>query len=55
MEHLVVIIDKNKVLEPKLYSCTYSLKTKEEAVKSAKQTYEKNHKNFSYDAYYFKH
>ncbi len=55
MEHIVVIIDKYKKVEPKKYSCAFKLKTKEEAVKSAKLAYEKIHKNFSYDAYYFEH
>lgn len=55
MEHLIIIIDKNKNVEPKKYSCAIQLKTKEEAVKTAKLAYEKIHKNFSYDAYYFKH
>lgn len=55
MEHIIVIIDKNKKVEPKKYSCALQLKTKEEAVNSAKKAYEKIHKNFSYDAYYFEH
>lgn len=55
MEHIIVIIDKNGQVEPKLYSCKIDGKTKEEAIKTAKTTYENNYKNFNYNSYYFKH
>lgn len=55
MEHLVVIIDQNKTVEPKLYSCNKNDKTKEEAVKSAKKIYEQKYNNKDYEAYYFIH
>lgn len=53
MKHLVVIIDKNKRIEPKLYTCKETEKTKEEAVKAAKKTYENKYQNFEYDSYHF--
>lgn len=55
MEHLVIIIDKNKVISPKKYSCKTTEKTKEEAVKSAKKAYEKSYNNTNYDSYHFLH
>ena len=53
MEHLIVIIDNNKKVEPRLYSCKVEAKTKQEAINSAKRTYEKNTNNFDYTDYYF--
>ncbi len=55
MEHLVMIIDKNKKIAPKLYTCKTTEKTKEEAVNSAKKAYETKHENFNYDSYHFIH
>ena len=55
MDHLVIIIDKNKTVEPKKYSCKTTEKTKEEAIKSAKKIYENKYDNFEYDSYYFTH
>ena len=55
MEHLIIIIDKNKLIEPKKYSCSINLKTKEEAINSSKKTYENKYENFEYDSYYFTH
>ena len=55
MEHLIVIIDKAGQIEPKLFSCAKEVKTKEEAIKTAKKTYENNYKNFNYNSYYFLH
>lgn len=52
-KHLVVIIDNNKKIEPKLYTCTTAEKTKEEAVQAAKTTYENKYKNLDYSSYYF--
>jgi hypothetical protein len=54
-QHLVIIIDNKKIVDPKKYSCPIGDKTKEEAIKSSKLTYEKNHKNFDYESYYFVH
>ena len=54
-EHLIIIIDNNKNVLPKKYSCLISDKTKEEAIKSSKEMYEKKYKNFSYESYYFEH
>lgn len=53
MEHLVVIVDIKGEIEPKLYSCPKEDKTKEEAIKTAKKTYENKHQNFNYNSYYF--
>lgn len=55
MEHLVIIIDNNKNIVPKKYSCPFSTKTKEEAIKAAKSQYETKYKNKEYEAYYFEH
>ena len=55
MEHLIIIIDNNKLIEPKKYSCNINSKTKEEAINSSKKTYENKYKNFEYDSYYFTH
>ena len=52
-KHLVVIIDNNKQIEPKLYTCTIAEKTKEQAVQAAKKTYEDKYKNFDYSSYHF--
>lgn len=55
MEHLVIIIDKNKNIEPKKYSCKVTEKTKIEAINSAKKAYENKYNNFEYDSYHFTH
>lgn len=55
MDHLVIIIDMDKNIEPKKYSCKTSEKTKEEAVDAAKKAYETKHKNKNYDSYHFTH
>lgn len=54
-EHLVVIIDKDKNIEPKLFSCKETDKTKDEAVQAAKSNYELKYKNFNYESYHFIH
>ncbi len=54
-EHLVIIIDNDKRIEPKKYSCYTTEKTKEEAVASAKKAYQNKYNNFNYESYYFKH
>ncbi len=54
-QHLVIIIDNNKVITPKKYTYEFNEGTKEELVPKAKKLYEKNHKNFQYEAYYFLH
>lgn len=55
MEHLVVIVDKEGKIEPKLYSCSKESKTKEESIKTAKKSYENKYQNFNYNSYYFIH
>lgn len=54
IQHLIVIIDNNKIVEPKYYQCPFADKTQKEAISAAKKTYENNHKNFDYESYYFK-
>lgn len=54
-DHLVIIIDNKRVVEPKKYSCKITEKTKEEAVSSAKKAYENKYQNFDYESYYFTH
>lgn len=55
MEHLVIIIDKDKNIEPKKYSCKTTDKTEEEAVNAAKKSYEQKYKNKNYESYHFTH
>ena len=55
MEHLIIIIDKNNVIEPKKYNCKLTEKTKKDAIDAAKKSYENKYKNFEYDSYYFTH
>lgn len=54
-EHLVIIIDNNKVITPRKYDCKLSAMTKEQAVKEAKKTYENQTNNKEYEAYHFTH
>lgn len=54
-EHLVIIIDNNKEVIPKKYTCSMLTHTKEAAITESKKLYEKNHKNYNYESYYFEH
>lgn len=54
-QHLIIVIDNDKKIEPKKYCCGIDEKTKEDAISSAKKAYENNYKNFNYESYYFKH
>lgn len=54
-EHLVIIRDLNGKVEPKLYSCGITEKTKEQAVQAAKKAYELKFKIFDYEATHFEH
>ena len=56
-QHLVVIIDTRThgIIEPKKYACSFESMTKEEAINSAKKSYENKYQNFNYNSYYFKH
>jgi len=55
MEHLIIILDNEKKVDPKKYSCPIENMSKQEAINAAKKSYEKSYNNFNYESYYFTH
>jgi len=54
-QHLLIVIDNNKKVEPKKYSIEYSKTNKEDFIKNSKKIYENNNQNYDYESYYFIH
>lgn len=51
-QHLIIIISNDKKLIKK-YTWKLETKTKEEAIKTAKKTFETLNNNYNYEAFYF--
>lgn len=52
---LVIIIDNNKLVEPKKYTTDAKEQSKEQAIAGSKALYEKNTGNKMYESYTFLH
>lgn len=54
-QHLIIIIDNNKIITPKKYWINFSKMKKESFIEESKKLYENKYQDKNYETYYFEH